>query len=158
MPFQPLYERLPDLAETETRVITVLDESVASFGVPIADYAFVEMFCDEAGCDCRRVFFTVVSSRTEQSEAVIAYGWESPKFYREWFKQGTAEDIAMLQGPELNFGSPQGRHADGILRLFTEVLLPQKVYIERLKRHYKEFRATVDRPRNPLLRRRRTGG
>ncbi len=158
LPFQPLYERLPELAEAETRVITVLDEAAVTFNLPTADYAFVEMFCNEAGCDCRRVFFTVVSSRTEQAEAVIAYGWESPRFYREWFKQGTAEDIAMLQGPELNVGSPQSMDADGILNLFTDVLLPQKAYIERVKRHYKEFRATVDRPRNPLLRRRRTGG
>ena len=102
------------------------------------------------------MFFSVVSSRTQAPEAVIAYGWESAKFYRKWFRQGTDEDIAMLQGPELNVGSPQGRHADAIFQLFIDSLLPQAAYIERVKRHYRAFRATVDRPRNPLLRHRGT--
>ena len=62
-----------------------------------AEYAFLEMYCNEPGCDCRRVFFSVVSSRTQAPEAVIAYGWESAKFYRKWFRQGTDEDIAMLE-------------------------------------------------------------
>ena len=158
MPFELLHMRLPTLAEAETRVITVLENNAATGHLPPADYAFLEMFCNEPGCDCRRVFFNVVSSRTEDSEATIAYGWESARFYRNWFKQGTEEDIAMLQGPELNLGSPQSRHADAILRLFIDTLLPQTQYIERVKRHYQLFRATVDRPRNPLLRRRRTGG
>lgn len=158
MPFELLHARLPELAEAETRVITVLKKSAAADQLPSADYAFLEMFCNEPECDCRRVFFSVVSSRTESPESIIAYGWESARFYQNWFKQGTEEDITMLQKPNLNLGSPQSRHADAILQLFIDTLLPQTLYIERVKRHYKLFRATVDRPRNPLLRRRRTGG
>lgn len=158
MPFELLHTRLPELAEAETRVITVLGKSAATCSLPPADYAFLEMFCDEPGCDCRRVFFSVVSSRAKAPEAVIAYGWESANFYRKWLRQGADEEIAMLQGPELNVGSPQSRHAEAILKLFIDTLLPQTAYIERVKRHYRLFRATVDRPRNPLLRRRRTGG
>jgi hypothetical protein len=150
--------RLPDLAKAETRVITVLEGSNRTGSLPPADYAFMEMFCNERGCDCRRVFFMVTSSRTEDSEAVIFFGWESIHFYRNWFKQGSKEEIAMLQGPELNLDSPQGRYADAILQLFKETLHLQTDYIERVKRHYKLFRATVDPPRNPLLRRRRLGG
>ena len=157
MPFELLHSRLPDLAKAETRTITVL-EGNTSIPLPPGDYGFLEMFCNEPGCDCRRVFFNVISSRTQDTVAVIAYGWESRHFYRNWFKQGTKEDIAMLQGPELNWGSPQSKHADAILQLFKDSLLPQTDYIERVKGHYKLFRATVERPRNPLLRRRRTGG
>lgn len=47
---------------------------------------------------------------------------------------------------------------DALLKLFISVLLPQHAYIDRVKRHYRQFRATVDAPRSPLLRRRRTGG
>ena len=158
MPFELFHERFPELAEAETRVITVLDNGVGAETLPPAEYAFLEMFCNEPGCDCRRVFFSVVSSRSQDTEAVIAYGWENAKFYRRWLKHGTDEDIAMLQGPELNLASPQSRHAEAILQLFVGVLLPQPAYIERVKRHYQLFRATVDRPSNPLLRRRRTGG
>ena len=140
MPFESLHSRLPTLAEAETRSVTVLDNS----HLPTADYGFVEMFCNEAGCDCRRAFFTVFSSLTQKPEAVIAYGWEKASFYRKWYKYGaTKEDIAELMGPVLNMGSPQSRHAPAILNLFTEVLLRDTDYIDRIKRHYKLFRATI---------------
>jgi len=158
MPFEPFYERFPELAKAETRSIMVLEQGEGRDTLPPADYGFLEMFCNEPDCDCRRVFFNVFSSRTNKSEAMITYGWESARFYRKWFKYGTDEDIAMLQGPDLNVGSPQGRHAEAILQLFIDMLLPQTDYIERVKRHYQLFRATVDRAPNPLLRRRRTGG
>lgn len=91
-------------------------------------------------------FFTVFSSATKQPEAVIAYGWERASFYRKWFKHpASKEDIAELIGPMLNMTSPQGRHAPAILKLFTEVLLRDTDHIERIKRHYKLFRATVGR-------------
>lgn len=126
--------------------------------LPPAEYGFMEMYCNEPGCDCRRVFFSVISPRASQVEAVITYGWESKSFYRKWLRQGTAEEIASLQGPELNPLSPQGPHADQLLDLFKDVLLKDQAYLERIKRHYRMFRATVEKPRNSLLRRRRTGG
>jgi hypothetical protein len=125
MPFEPLHARLPELAEAETRIVTVLENHGGPNRLPPADYAFLELFCNEPGCDCRRVFFTVVSSRTQASEAIIAYGWENADFHRKWYKHGTEEDIAMLQGPELNVGSPQGRYSEAILQLFIYTLLPQ---------------------------------
>jgi hypothetical protein len=158
MPYQLLYERLPALAEAETRTITLLEDN-EELGLPAGEYAFCEMFCNEPGCDCRRVFFTVTSSRSTEIEAVIAYGWESADFYRKWFKSGwTPDDIKLLRGPCLNIGSPESCHSDALLKLFIRVLLPQQAYIDRVKRHYRQFRATVDVPRSPLLRRRRTGG
>ena len=83
MPFEQLYERLPAVAETETRSITLLEDSM-EFGLPAADYGFLEMFCNEPGCDCRRVFFTVISSRSQDMEAVICFGWEKKEFYHNW--------------------------------------------------------------------------
>jgi len=158
MPFEPLVSRLPEVAESETRVITITQSGSGPNNLPAADYAFLELYCNEPGCDCRRVFFNVISSKTECTEAIIAYGWESAAFYRKWFKYGTEEDIKELQGPVLNLGSPQGRYSDAILQMFIDHLLPQGTYIERIKRHYKLFRATVHQPLNLLFRRRRTGG
>ena len=142
MPFEPLHSRLPALAEAETRSVAVFDKTI----LPPADYGFVEMFCNEPGCDCRRVFFTVFSSLTQKPEAVIAYGWEKASFYRKWYKYGASkEQIAELMGPVLNMASSQSPHAPAILNLFTVVLLRDTDYIERIKRHYKLFRATVGR-------------
>lgn len=158
MPYELLHTRLPELAEAETRTITLLHDD-EELGLPAGEYAFCEMFCNEPGCDCRRVFFAVTSSRSTGFEAVIAYGWESRDFYRKWFKSGwTPDDINLLKGPCLNIGSPETRHSDALLKLFIKFLLPQQDYIDRVKRHYRQFRATVDRPLPPLLRRRRTGG
>lgn len=142
MSFEPLHSRLPALAEAETRSVIVFDET----DLPPAEYGFVEMFCNEPGCDCRRVFFSVFSSLSQKPVAVIAYGWESTSFYRKWFKYPIPNlDITELQGPVLNIGSPQGPQAPAILKLFTEVLLADTDYIKRVKSHYKLFRATVAR-------------
>jgi len=159
MPFELLHERLPELAERETRTVTVLLDNPDG-QLPPAVYAFHEMFCNEPRCDCRRVFFSVTSSLTEETEAVIAYGWESRAFYWKWFKSysPTKEEISELQGPMLNPMSPQAGRAEALLELFTTLLLPDSAFMDRVKRHYRLFRATVDQPRNPLLRRRKPGG
>ncbi len=78
MPYAFFKDLCPELAESETRTITVQDE--LSLGLPAGEYTLREMFCNERKCDCRRVFFYVVSSLKNDVEAVIAYGWESPKF------------------------------------------------------------------------------
>ena len=142
MPYRPLHDLLPELAEQETRTITVLDGS--SWGLPAGEYAFLEMFCDEPGCDCRRVFFTVMSSFGKRLETVIAYGWESRNFYAKWLGMGTPEMIDELQGPVLNIGSPHSKHAPEILAMAEEFLLSDDSYVDRVKRHYKMFRDEIE--------------
>src|SRR5258708_31547024 len=82
MPFAPFYDLCPAVAQRETRTVSVMP--AAKLGLPAGDYQFIEMFCDEPKCDCRRVFFSVYSSRTNQVEAVIAWGWEDQAFYKKW--------------------------------------------------------------------------
>ncbi len=94
MPFQMFHDLFPDLAEQETRCITVM--SHADAGLPPGDYYFHEMFCNEQGCDCRRVFLFVVSSVRKDVETVIAWGWEKPAFYAKWLGQ----DDPHLEGDE----------------------------------------------------------
>ena len=157
MPFELLHSRLPELAERETRTVTVVMDNPSGL-LPPAEYGFLEMFCNEPGCDCRRVFFTVISSLTQETEAVIAYGWESRAFYRKWLKYpSTKEQVDELQGPILNLMSPQSIHAPALLEIFTDLLAPDLDYIARVKRHYQLFRNTLARPSN-ITRRRRTGG
>ena len=92
-------------------------------------------------------------------EAVICFGWEPKEFYHNWAGYALSEgDIEELQGPGLNLGAPETQYSDGILELFKKVLWKDQEYIERVKRHYRMFRATVDKPRPSWARRRRTGG
>ncbi|MGD9973531.1 MAG: hypothetical protein AB7S77_10750 [Desulfatirhabdiaceae bacterium] len=141
MPYSPFFKLFPEIAERETRAVTILD--TAKFNLPPATYSFIEMFCDEPGCDCRRVFLCVMSSLDQKPKAVIAWGWETKKFYAKWMGSNQI-DIDMLKGPSLNLASPQSEIAPGLLKLFKQVLLPDQDYIERIKRHYHIFREKID--------------
>ena len=151
MPYVLFYQYFPELAKSETRSITILDQS--SSGLPAGEYGFLEMYCDEPECDCRRVFLYVVSPPEEEPLAVIAYGWENPEFYIKWMGYNSPELIYELKGPSLNAASPQSDLAPAILELVEEVLLQDKSYIERLKAHYRMFRDKIDH--KPPLKHRR---
>ena len=151
MPFAPLHDYFPELAEEETRSFTVFDDA----RMPAGTYGLIESYCDERGCDCRRVFFTVISSRSRQIEAVIAYGWESSEFYAQWMGEDDPDMVRDLQGPVLNLLSPQSRHAPSILAMVRDVVLQDAAYVERLKTHYRMFRDQIDRSSNQRRKKRR---
>ena len=142
MSFVPFNELFPKIAEQETRVITVLED--ASGNLPPDGYAFLELFCNEVGCDCRRVMFTVVSTTNHTPLATIAYGWEKKKFYVKWARETDPVHIKELIGPVLNMGSPETEHSDEILDTFKKILLKDKNYMERVKRHYWMFREKIE--------------
>jgi hypothetical protein len=142
MPYVSFHDYFPTVAERETRSITVLPGSDLS--LPAGNYAFLEMFCDEPRCDCRRVFFYVVSSLRKDVEAVIAWGWEKPDFYARWMREDDPNVIADLKGPALNLGSPQSALAPALLELVQNALLQDHQYVERIKRHYRMFRERID--------------
>lgn len=149
MPYQLLHDLLPEIAENETRTISVIKDR-SEDGLPPGTYAFHEMYCNERGCDCRRVFFYVVASFRRGPEAVICWGWESPEFYAKWLHSKDPQMLRELIGPSLNLGSPQSELAPALLRLAWEVLLQDVDYVERMKRHYALFRAKID-GRSPVL-------
>ncbi len=145
MSYAPFGEYFPEIEKKETRVITILED--ASWKLPPAEYAFVEMFCNEPGCDCRRVMFMIMSAPDEQPKAVIAYGWEKKKFYVKWFRDTDPKVIKDLMGPVLNQMSPQSELAPELLQLFKDLLLRDKNYMIRVKRHYSMIREKVDKPK-----------
>lgn len=145
MPFALFHSRFPEVAERETRTITVLPNS--DLALPAGDYGFLEMFCDEPDCDCRRVFFYVVSSVRKDVEAVVTWGWETRSFYARWMKDDDPEVLFTLKGPALNPGSPQTNLAPALLSLVQTVLLRDPEYVQRVKKHYRLFRNHVDSTR-----------
>jgi len=151
MPYAFFHEHFPEIAERETRSITVQENS--ALGLPPGEYGFLDMYCNERKCDCRRVFLYVVSPTKKEPVAVIAYGWESRKFYARWMGDDDPEIIKALQGPILNMGSPQSSSAPAILKIVKDIILQDSAYIERIKTHYRMFRDKVDR--KLLLKRRR---
>jgi hypothetical protein len=59
-------------------------------------------------------------------------------------KYGDRKDAETLRGPILNIGSPETELAPALLDLARNVLLQDKAYVDRIKRHYRRFRARID--------------
>jgi hypothetical protein len=152
MAYAPFDEQCPDVAERETRNIVLTPATTTESLLPAGAYQFVEMYCDEPGCDCRRVMFSVLSSVTGKVEAVVAWGWETVEYYRRWMG-GDDPMIEEMRGPVLNLASAQGPHANDILELTKDVLLKDPAYIERLKKHYAMFRQQIERGGRPRFQR-----
>jgi len=149
MPYSLFHNHFPKIAERETRTVTVLDFS--TFNLPPADYTFLEMFCDEPGCDCRRIFLSVVSSLQKNIVAVITWGWEKREFYVKWMGDDEPLIIRDLIGPALNLASPQSNLAPALLDLFRNVLLKDAIYVDRIKQHYAMFRQKIDNKASPAV-------
>jgi hypothetical protein len=139
VPYEPFHERFREIAEKETRTLIVFNDP----DLPDGEYGLTEAYCNEPDCDCRRVFINVVDWRTGQVLAVIAYGWESKRYYTEWFGRNDPDIIRQLQGPALNSMSQQSKLAPALLQRVAYVLR-DKNYLKRIKRHYEIFRATID--------------
>lgn len=133
----PFYSRFPDLAVKETRSVKVRGDD----DLPDGEYGFIEFYCDEPACDCRRVVVSVVSPDPGWTPwATISFGWESLQFYLD--RLGDLEDAAVAKGPSLDPLNPQTKYASALLRLFRFVLT-DAAYVERLKRHYQLFKGFV---------------
>jgi hypothetical protein len=140
MPMIPFIERFPELGAQETRYIVASGKE----NLPDGEYAFVEFYCDEPGCDCRRVLIDVLRSDTGWKKiwATINYGWESREFYRKWASY--VDDREDFKGPVLDMLNPQSQYSEVLLDLFR-VVLGSPGYVERLRKHYAMFRESIDR-------------
>ena len=140
MPMIPFMERFPEVGARETRSVTVPPRQ----DLPEGEYGFVELYCDEPACDCRRVIIDVLRPETGWSKiwATISYGWESLDFYRKWGGQGN--DPIEMKGPYLDPLNPQTKYSAALLNLF-QFLVQSPEYVARLQRHYQMFRESVDR-------------
>ena len=122
------YTVFPKLAETEVRTVTIGPGS--SLGPSAGIYGFGESYCDELGCDCRRVMISIISKRTRASVAHINMGFD-------------ADDE--MAGPFLDPLNPQGPQAAALLQFFTDMINRDADYLARLQRHYVLFKEHVER-------------
>lgn len=127
--------RFPDVAEKETRCILMPKGK----DLPEGHYYFPESFCNDKKCDCRRAFINVIFE--EEPIATIGFGWEDLDFYEKW-----ADDKSManhLKGPILELTGRGTKHSENVLNLFKEVLMQDKLFLERLPKHYKRFKESL---------------
>jgi len=125
----------PELAKRETRSVIVGPGP----GLPVGEYAYIEFYCDDPGCDCRRVFVQVISADHPQTVlASINFGWERESFYRHKMPYDPEAPREITRGC-LDPINEQSEHAPVLLRLFQDIVVDEP-YRLRLKRHYRLFK------------------
>ena len=86
---EAFHKRVPNIGMSEYRSFTALEIE----GLPSAEYGFMEFYCNDPSCDCRRVQLVVIAPEvTKRFLATISYGWESQEFYRKRFTFISEED------------------------------------------------------------------
>ena len=100
--------------------------------LPDGDYTFIDMYCTDPTCDCRKTMIQVM--RDGIHVATINFGWESPEFYKQWMSGYLDESMPPLHGATIDLTSPDKVSSQGILAFFN-ALLDQK-WISIIKNHY----------------------
>jgi hypothetical protein len=109
-------------------------------GLPDGEYRFIDMYCTDPSCDCRKTMILVVHE--DKLVTIINYGWESPAFYRKWM--GSLEDddaMPQMHGASVDLTSPDLVSPDSVLALFNALL--NDTWIASFKRNYKAVKAAV---------------
>jgi len=142
MVFKRFMEFFPEIAEKETRRITLRNDPQ----IPDGEYAFVDSFCEDKHCDCRRAYFDVLQIDPDYEPihaARISYGWEDLDFYLSWSPYLPSKMATEMKGPILQPFQKQSRYAERFLEFFESDFLTDPAYTDRIKRHYALFKAKL---------------
>jgi hypothetical protein len=138
---------LPELAQREVRCVHILQRPSGPSPDPdlaVDEYIFLEFYCEDLNCDCRRVFLQVVGrNQPGKIFASIGYGWEKESFYRKRMPWDPDEAKGTVRG-ELDPINKQSEFAEHFLDLFRRIVLDEP-YRLRLRRHYRLLREEVAR-------------
>lgn len=108
--------------------------------VPSDDYMFIENYCFDKDCDCRKVMINAVGKKDPgKFLATIHYGWESAEFYEKWMF-GDREIAEETAGIHLETAGIQSEHAQAFLEIFKKAVNNDSNYTESIKKHYKMFK------------------
>ena len=143
---RPFHLLFPELAQREVRCVHVgpSDEPHADQLLPADEYVYVEFYCDDLQCDCRRVLLQVISkTNPDAAHAWITFGWEKERFYRNLMPEDPEYVRATILGG-LDPALEQSEQADTFLILFKKYVLDEP-YRMRLRRHYRMFREEAAR-------------
>ena len=88
--------------------------------LPDGEYCFIDKYCTDPSCDCRKTMIEVIHNGKFVS--LINYGWESPEFYQRWMGDSELEQIAPMSGASVDISSPDRVSSEGILGLFQALL------------------------------------
>src|SRR5260221_3862209 len=93
----PFHSLFPELAQREVRCLHLGpspgSEPQTTPQLPPDEYAYIEFYCEDPGCDCRRVFFHVIRKAEPDKVLASMYGWEKESFYLKhssWLSEAEA--------------------------------------------------------------------
>ena len=146
----PFHSVLPEIARREVRCIHLGDAPgvAPTSGLSAGEYAYVEFYCEDLECDCRRVYLQVMARhRKDLILASINYGWEKEVFYRKRFPWDPDAPRLITRG-SLDPINKQSKFSKDLLELFHKHVLDEP-YRLRLRRHYRLFWTELARRKNP---------
>jgi hypothetical protein len=108
--------------------------------LPDGEYSFIDMYCSDPGCDCRKTMIQVMHNGRLVS--IINYGWESSAFYKKWMGSSAEDNLfPAMHGASIDITSPNLVSGEGVLGLFNALL--NDMWVAKFKHHYKEVKAAV---------------
>src|ERR1017187_1306457 len=109
--------------------------------LPVKAYGLLEYYCDEPGCDCRRVVLDAVSSdHPGRVFASIHFGWERLEFYRKWSATRDLGDARMLKKGVLDPAALNCDWADVLLAHVRKEVLAKPLHHELFQDAAKGFK------------------
>lgn len=96
--------------------------------IPKGSYRFLEHYCTEPGCDCRRVTLFVTNDKG-RPVAVISFGFDHDD---------------PLAGPFLDAACYQSPYAPQLLEFFAVLLNSSPDWLQTMHRQYRQVRVAVD--------------
>lgn len=112
--------------------------------LPAGEYAFMEFYCNDLTCDCRRTFIEVIANGRPGILASINFGWEDTDFYRRKmpYDRNAPRQITLGSLDPLN---EQSEFAPDLLLMF-QTTVADATYRSRLQQHYQTFRSVLGKP------------
>jgi hypothetical protein len=127
--------------------LLILHSQKPGLPLPVGEYGFFEWYCNEDGCDCRRVLFQVQPPQFPgRILATINYGWETANYYSEWM-HGDPQAGREITGGCLDPLNEQSELADALLDGLRELLKADPRINKQLMRHYQLFKSESDEER-----------
>lgn len=107
--------------------------------IPDGEYGFVDTYCIDPECDCRKTMIQVIHE--DKLVSIINYGWESKSFYDKWMGEEITEPHAAMSGASVDISSPNLVEENAIIALFNTLL--NEKWIEKFKTHYRQVKIAV---------------
>ncbi len=106
--------------------------------LPNGEYAFVDFYCTDPKCDCRKTIIKIYHDKKHVS--TVNYGWEKPAFYAKW---GKIDDQMSrdMSGLSIDFMSPDLMDSPTALRLMKALL--DEAWIAKIQLTYGKIRKVL---------------